>query len=110
MSCNCKSNEIGPELPKVENNGLNPIHSVLIYGAKLFGFVLSLLLIPVINAVLIKMMFQAIVLNKNVDMKKIFEYYFKKKKEFEDLDDDTEDLDDEDEYEMLNVEEITQND
>lgn len=108
MSCNCKTNEIG-HIEPIVGEKMHPMHIFLIYGAKLFGFVISLLLLPIINGVLIKMMFQAIVLNQNIDMKKIFEYYFKKKKELEDLEEEEED-DLTDEYEMLNVEEITKND
>ena len=103
MSCNCKADN-GSNESKIQS-GINPIHSVLMYGVKTIGFFLSLLLIPIINVVLIKMMFQAIVLNKNVDIKKVLEYYFKGKKKLEDFEDD-EDLTDENEYEMLNVEEI----
>lgn len=105
--CNCKAKPIGSTEPIPENN-TNLGQNFLMYFVKSIGFIISLILLPVINIMIIKFLFQTLVLNKKVDLKGLLEYYFKKKESEEQEDDDEEDYLDleEDEVEMLNVEEI----
>lgn len=105
--CNCKSKNIGSLESNIKNKGKNT-NSVIMYGIKGIGFLFSLILLPIINIVLIKMLFKAIVLNKTINLKEVLEYYFKNKKKEDDEEDEDESLE-ENEYEMLNVEEITKN-
>lgn len=107
-NCNCKTKPDGSIEPIIKNE-THGTHKFLMYGVKSIGFLFSLILLPIINIVLIKMMFQAIVLSEKIDIKQVMEYYFKHKRKEED-DEEDEELTDEVEYEMLNVEEISKND
>jgi hypothetical protein len=104
----------------LETNKPNPIVNYLF---KIIGFFIGLLFLPIIVLAIIWFMFQLLVLNGDVDMKRIVLVLSSKLKRFnesnvdgiyygDDDDDDDEEYDDEEEYdeenyEMLDVEDIT---
>lgn len=82
---------------------------------KIVGFTLSLLLLPIIMIAVIWFLFQLLVLNQEIDMKKIFTAVTSKLRRFnedyedelEDDEDDEDEIYDEEHYETLDVEDIT---
>lgn len=111
MGCNCKTSgtstsSTGKAKPKsVVDNGLK-------YSAKIIGFLIGVLLLPLIMLGIIWFMFDTIVLNKEVDLTIILKKIVKINKAIleddeEEDDEDYEDLDeDEIGYITENVEEI----
>lgn len=103
MSCNCKTSgasisSTGEAKPKsVVDNGLK-------YSAKIIGFSIGLVLLPLIMLGIIWFMFDTIVLNKEVDLTIILKKIVKINKAILESDDDEEE-DDED-YEDLGEDEI----
>jgi hypothetical protein len=131
MGCGCKTNitnkyeqtsfnyeSIG--LKNNENLETKKPNKIINYLFKLIGFFMGLLLLPIIVLAIIWFMFQLLVLNQEVNMKRIVLVLSSKLKRFNESnideiyygDDDYEDEDDEEEfdeenYEMLDVEDIT---
>ena len=111
MACkSCKSSgAMIPEIKKDENLG----NRIIKYTVKTLGFLIAVILLPVINLVIIWFMFETIVLNKDIDLRAVISKYItdrNERKEDEDEDDDDEDDDElltEDDVIMLNVEDIT---
>lgn len=110
MSCNCKTKNY-PTNQKSLNKTLTKNNTNIVL--RIFAFTLGLLLLPIIMMAVIWFMFELLMLNKEIDMKKIANIMTSKIKPFnEDYEDDYEEEDDDDEfteenYEMLDVEEIT---
>jgi hypothetical protein len=102
--CNCKAKTGVLIEPILENKPISK-DGFIKYFVKSIGFLFSLILLPFIMVMIIKFLFQTIVLSERVDLKAILQYYFKKKEIEEDDDDDYLELN-EDEVEMLNVEKI----
>ena len=103
--CNCKT-RTEDTTSLVSENKTQPKDSFIRYFIKSIGFIFSLLLLPIINIMIIKLLFQTIVNSNRVELKKIIEYYFKNKK-LDEIDDDDDYLElTENDVEMLNVEEI----
>jgi len=109
MGCNCKKGEAGYVDSKDISNGKNK-QPIIHYFFKTLGFLLMLVLLPIINLVIIWFIFRTLVLNKDVDIKELLLMIgnsFKEKEESDDKDDDDELKDlTEDDVIMLNVEEI----
>ena len=114
MGCNCKTKN-GFEMPektnfsKLTNNEKSKL--IVHYFFKVIGFILGVLLLPIINIAIIWFMFNTIVLTKDVNVVKLLNKYFTAKKD--DDDDDDEDDDDfedltEDDVIMVDVEDITE--
>jgi|694.fasta_scaffold00691_55 hypothetical protein len=79
MGCNCKNDKNNMLNKQDELNGndinhdeeiknLSLPYKVIYYGVRTFGFILSLLLIPIINIVAIWFLFKTLVLNKKVNV------------------------------------------
>jgi len=104
--CNCKSKPI-ESIESIESISENKTtNKIILYFFKSIGFLVSIILLPLINIIIIKFLFKTIVLNEKVDLKEVLQYYFKNK-EIEEDDDDIDYLNlNENEVEMLNVEEI----
>jgi len=79
MGCNCKNDKNNMLNKQDELNGndinhdeeiknLSLPYKVTYYGVRTFGFILSLLLIPIINIVAIWFLFKTLVLNKKVNV------------------------------------------
>ena len=107
MGCNCKTEE-------AEYNGekISLGKSIVKYAFKVSVFLLSLMLLPIILVASIWLMFDMLVLSKQFDTKGVImtlAKIFKTKNDDDDDDDDDEYYDDyeEDEYEMVDVEVIT---
>ena len=115
--CNCKTKD-GFEIPEKTNfskltnkeKGKLVVH----YFFKVIGFIIGILLLPIINIAIIWFMFNTIVLTKDVNVVKLLNKYFTSKKDDDDEDDD-EDEDDvdfedltEDDVIMMDVEDITE--
>jgi ATP-dependent Zn protease len=115
MSCGCKTsgkeepNKVGLEK---NNKRINGFSNVFI---KILAFAFMMLLLPIIMLAIIWFIFELIVLNKEIDMKKIVMFLSSKIKpfnegyvEFEEEDEDDEDDElTEENYEMIDVENIT---
>lgn len=104
--CNCKTEE-------AEYNGekISLGKSIIKYAFKVSVFLLSLMLLPIILVASIWLMFDMLVLSKQFDTKGVMLAIAKliKRKNDDDDDDDDEYYDDyeEDEYEMVDVDVIT---
>ena len=108
MGCNCKSNKTTDEFTS-ETNKITT-EKVIHYTLKFIGFLLLVIMLPIINLVIIWFMFRLIVLNKDVDIKAFLVAIYQKFKVNEtDDEDDLEDINDlsEDDLIMENVEDIT---
>lgn len=111
MSCNCKNGDISQEytVPQ-EKQKLNSLMGK--YIVKILGFFISLLFLPFILIAIVWFMFDVIVLNKNVDLKKIISRFIEVNKLFEKKEEDDGDDDypyEEEDLTLINVEEITNN-
>jgi hypothetical protein len=123
MGCNCKTGGTPNPNFKSNNNdsGVNPRHknlsAFLSYTAKLIGFFVGLLLLPLINIAIVWFMFNTLVLTKEVDVRGLFARLTKTKKfkslikddEYDDYDDEDDDYENltEDDLIMVDVEDIT---
>lgn len=105
MGCNCKSGNdqyaVGSEV--------NLTKKITNYTLRSVVFLFSLILLPIILSAVIWFMFRTLVLNKNVNIIEILTLLFNKLTPNKDDDDDDDDYDDynEDEYELIDVEHIT---
>jgi len=110
MGCGCKSDTISDNLVVSDKKMRGDDSNIIKYIIKFIGFLIGLMLLPIIMLAVIWFMFDVIVLNKKVDfvqsINKWKKLYNKKDKNNEDDYYDDED-DDDDEYLMLNVEDIT---
>lgn len=120
MGCNCKTGE-KPNVTLNSKSNTNTYNEndvknsklsiVLTYTAKMIGFLVGVLLLPLINIAIIWFMFKTLVLNKEVDLKLLFSRMMRSKK-IKDLSKDDEDFydedDDEDDYD--DFENLTEND
>jgi len=114
MGCNCKASGGTSSTDKAEEKSLLGI--VLKYSAKIMGFLIGLLLTPLIMLGVIWFMFDTIVLNKEVDLTIILKKIVKINRAIMDDDEEEDDDDesyvyededsDEDDYITENVEEI----
>jgi len=109
--CNCKNNPSMDEMLEGENeNKLNLGSNILKYILKTLGFLLFLILLPIINLAIIWFAFNIFVLNKNVDIKQMLMFIgngFKKTEIDETLSDDELEMLTEDDVYMVDVEDIT---
>jgi hypothetical protein len=96
MSCNCKkgSSILKDSLESNEKIKING-QTILTYTLKTFGFLLMLLALPILNIYIIWLMFNILVLNKNVDFKPLLSSIGSKFMEKEDDENDEEFLGDE---------------
>jgi len=112
--CNCKTKD-GFEMPekneffKLTNKEKGKLF--LHYTFKVLGFLIGILLLPIINIVIIWFMFSTIVLTKDVNIVNLLSKFVGKKNDDDDDDDDDfdDDFDDltEDDVVMVDVEDIT---
>ena len=123
MGCGCntkdakKTNALGPiEISKID--GLDIIVKII---TKTLGFSLAILLMPIISAFVLWFMFEMLVLNKQVDLKKLitgvssklsfmnesFDPFDNEDDEEDEIYEDDEEFD-EDEFDAVNVEDITE--
>lgn len=119
MGCNCKTGEkpnvnLASKLNSNNDNENNvkntKLSIVLTYTAKMIGFLVGILLLPLINIAIIWFMFRTLVLNKEVDLKLLFSRMMRSKK-IKDLAKDDEDFYDEDDDEDDDdFENLTEND
>lgn len=123
MSCGCKAKK-GEETPinLLDNNENKPkvsiITNIIHYSMKILGFLIAMVLLPIIMVIIAYYIFNLIVMTKEIDIKPLFisvSKFMKKvaKDNDEDDDDDDEDEDAEweeinqDEFELIGVDEIT---
>jgi ATP-dependent Zn protease len=112
MGCGCKTNNNYEPNSEGSNNNKKSFSNILI---RLLAFMLIMVFLPIIIIAIIWFIFELIMLNKEIDMKKIVKVLSSKIKPFnegyEEDDDDYEDDDDDDfteeNYEMVDVEDIT---
>jgi hypothetical protein len=108
MGCGCKTKE---KINESSNNAVNN-RSVSNIIVGLLAFILSFFLIPFMVIAMVWFMFDLLVLNKEIDMKRIITVLSSKIKRFnEDEEEDDFDIEEDDfdieEFEELNVEDIT---
>ena len=110
MSCNCKNSGEMPQNYVLEENE-NLVATIIKYVVKFIGFLVGVALLPLIMIAIIWFMFDTIVLNKDIDLRRVINRFVKANKFFTKDDDDEDDDDDddltEDDVIMLNVEDIT---
>lgn len=117
MGCNCKAGKepntyIGAKGDEVK---INKFHytNIGFYLFKFLGFLLGIIVLPLINVFIIIFMFNILVLNQRADLKPMFNSvsnFLKKTKKNDDEDDDEEDDFDElteDDVILMDVDEIT---
>lgn len=112
MGCNCKSGGVNTTESENINNKQSAVELIVHYSAKISGFLVGVLLSPLIMIAIIWFMFDIIVLNKNVDLSLIMKKVVKIHEAIMADDEETEDDEIEDEFEeydyvTVNVEEIT---
>ena len=111
MGCNCKSGQNNKEqnVKLSELSFKEKIKLFLYYSLKVFGFLVGVLLLPIINIAIIWFMFNTIVLTKEVNIKEFVMKIMGNTLKDDDDDDDDDDFEDltEDDVIMLDVEDIT---
>lgn len=112
MGCNCKTDK-GFE-PSEESKFSNLTNKekgglILHYFFKVIGFLIGIVLLPLINIGIIWVMFNTIVLTKEINVMKLMKSLVKNKRSDDDDDDDDDDYDEltEDDVVMVDVEDIT---
>lgn len=112
MSCNCKNDKT---LEKISNNdeinNKKTTQNIGNYSLRFLGFLITMLLLPIINVLIIWFIFRTLVLDKDVNMKEIMTFIANKikKPDYDDEDDDDFDSLTEDDVVMVDVEDITNN-
>ena len=101
MGCNCKSKE--GFIKEVDDS--SAFSKIVKLSAKLIGFSIGLLFLPIIMLAIVWFMFDTIVLNTEVDLTKIMDKFITKAKFFNN-DDDEEDYDDD----YVDIDTLTEND
>jgi hypothetical protein len=118
MGCGCKTD--GNQVPNLDGSIDMPNDNVN-YGIsnvilRVLAFILMMFTLPIIMLAVIWFIFELLILNKQINMKKIVKVLSSKLKPFnegyEDDEEDYDDYEDEDEfneenYEMIDVEDIT---
>jgi len=112
MGCNCKNSAGMPQNYVLEGKE-NLVSTSIKYVVKFIGFLIGVALLPLIMIAIIWFMFDTIVLNKDIDLRRVINRFVKANKFFSK--DDEDDDDDDDDYEnlteddviMVNVEDIT---
>jgi len=112
MSCGCKTNVKYEPNSKGSNNSNNKkINGFSNIFIKILSFCFMMLLLPIIMLAIIWFIFELIVLNKEIDMKKVLMVLSSKIKPlnegYENDEDDEDDEFTEENYEMVDVEDIT---
>jgi hypothetical protein len=103
MGCNCKNNDNQYSV----GSDINLSKRILNYSLRTIMFSLSLLTLPIILIFSVWLLFRTLVLNKDVNIYEMLKFMaktFKNKNNEDDYDDDI--YDDEDEYELMDVENI----
>ncbi len=116
MGCNCKVSNGGSQDKSTVQSDFEQesgVQNFVRYSAKIIGFLMGVILIPIIVVGIIWFMFDIIVLNKEVDLRIILKKIVKINKAImtDDEDEEDEDYDEEIDYEVEeyiteNVEEI----
>jgi len=103
MGCNCKS-DLKTEDYLDDSKTKKPINfkNIGFYSLKLFAFLILLVLLPILNLYIIWLMFNIVVLNKNVDIKPLLKSIGDK---FREKDNDEDVIDDE-EFDNLTEEDV----
>ena len=73
MSCNCKNNKTNPESyssDRIEKSE-SFFQNVVKYTLKFFGFLMFLLILPILNIVIVWYAFRMLILDKNIDLRPI---------------------------------------
>ncbi len=116
MGCNCKAGKESNTYinTKGDEVKLSKFHytNLIFYSLKIIGFILGLVILPIINIFIIGFMFNMLVLNKEADLKPVFGTLanFLKKAKKKDEDDEDDDFDEltEDDVILLDVDDITE--
>jgi ATP-dependent Zn protease len=116
MGCGCKTNNeyksSSENYKNLNNKRINGFSNIIL---KILAFSFMMILLPIIMLAIIWFIFELIILNKEIDMKKITMILTSKIKPFNEGydeyddeydDDDDEDYDEED-YEMIGVDDLT---
>ncbi len=111
MSCNCKNGQsMDSMFENDDKNKKSVTQTVIKYTLKILGFLVLVAALPLINLYIIWLMFNMLVLNKNIDVKPILLSLgnkFKQKDDDDDEDDDEYNELTEDDVILLDVEDIT---
>lgn len=109
MGCNCKSSNKDGYSNDNETSEVQLKNDIVKYSLKVFGFLIMLVLLPIINVLIIWFIFNTLVLNKDVDLKPLLLMIGNKFSEKYDNADDEYDEDEltEENFITTNVEDIT---
>lgn len=119
--CNTKNAKKTDALAPIEFSKTDFLDIIVKIFTKILGFSLAVLTLPIINAFILFFMFEMLVLNKQVDLKKLitgvstklsfmnesFDPFDNEDDEDEDVYEDDEEFE-EDEFDAINVEDITE--
>jgi hypothetical protein len=113
MSCNCKNKNLSDIISEggVKSNNKKMWHvHVVGYTVKSLVFLLTLIIgLPILNVYVIFLLFKLLVLNKNLDTSDLVSSLVNLTKKFTPKDDDDDDDDeDDDEFELTDVDDITE--
>ena len=108
MSCGCKTKKGENSSVNDENKPkVNIMVSIIHYSFKLIGFLVAMILLPILMVVIAYYMFNLIVITKGVDIKPLFISAAKfMKKVGKDNSDEDDDDDDDTEWEEINPDEF----
>ena len=106
MGCNCKGEK--RVLPVGESKKINLPTSIFNYSIKTFGFLLFIIILPIINLVILWSVFRILVLNKDTDVKGLLTMMLSKLKPKDDDYDDYDDLTEDDVELVEDIEDITE--
>lgn len=116
MGCNCKAGKESNTYidAKGDEVKINKFHytNIGFYIFKFLGFLLGIIVLPIINIFIIIFMFNILVLNQKADLKPMFNSlanFLKKAKKNDDYDDEEDDFNEltEDDVILMDVDEIT---
>lgn len=110
MSCNCKNGQsMDSMLENDSQNKKSVTQTVIKYTLKVLGFLVLIAALPILNIYIVWLIFNMLILNKNIDVKPILLSLGKKFKNDDDDDDDDDEYNEltEDDVILLDVEDIT---
>jgi hypothetical protein len=109
MSCGCKAKK-GEDLSINDKNKpkVNIMVNIIYYSIKVIGFLVAMILLPILMLVIAYYMFNLIVMTKGIDIKPLFSSVakFMKKVGEDNKDDDDDDDDDDTEWEEIDPDEL----
>ena len=109
MGCGCKNKKSNGNVSGNQTETLSKKMLIIHYSLKVFGFLVFIVLLPIINIGILVITFKMLVLSEDIDLKPMIKsIYDKLKYKTKKDDDDDDDELVEDDFELMEVEDITE--